>query len=358
MPVVFDRRLFLLSLIPRSPRSSSTKEIHAALVAEGYKISLRQTQKDLLSIHDNSNDLGLCYYLGDYRSNPPEFQEEYEEQDKNQRRYWYILRSAPLLEIPNMDPGAALALSLAERYLRELLPDVIFQNVDHYFQRARKVLAKASSSQRWLNSVAVVSKSLPLERPVILEEVATNVYKALQLGKQLRVKTRTRSSPDVAREYTINPISLVYRDPSVYLVWNAAEGDPKVKEFALHRMTEAVVLDDASKVPAQFSLDDFINESKGFGYFIKEELPYIDLVIETNPSLTLTLSETPLSGDQKIGPPDENGWSRITAHVAYTHQLTAWIREKGYDIKVIGPEPIRDLIIDQVRRMAANYSDV
>ena len=359
----FERRLKLISLIPRAPRSASTDELFNDLLTAGRKISKRQLQKDL-AFFSLIPELGVQYYEGkklrhvpDHFDAPVEIEDD--DEPSNRPRNWYVSQSSAALELSHMDTSAALVFKLAERYLREMLPNVVFQNVEHYFLRAEKVLGRAYETQRWLRSVAMVSKSLPLQRPLIDEAVVENVYTAIQKGKQLRVKSRTRFSPKEPKEYFINPLAIVYRDPSIYLVWTAAEGEPRVKEFALHRMTEAELLESPSVIPNGFTLDGFIEENMGFRYFVYEKSqPYIDLVILVDGELRMKLSETPLDKSQVIEEQDESGWSRLTARVAFTHQLMEWIRQQGYNIKVVGPVELRDLIVDQVRRMADNYSDI
>ncbi len=368
----FERRLKLISMIPRAPRSSSTDELFNDLKASGRTISKRQLQKDLV-FFNLIPELGVEYYEGKkLRYVPDQYDsaidevkdsinddEDEDENARNRPRNWYVSKSSAALELSHMDPSAALVFKLAERYLREMLPNVVFQNVEHYFLRAEKVLGRAYETQRWLRSVAMVSKSLPLQRPSIDESVVENVYTAIQKGKQLRVKSRTRFSPKEPKEYFINPLAIVYRDPSIYLVWTAAEGEPRVKEFALHRMTEAELLESPSEIPSGFTLDGFIEENMGFRYFVNEKSqPYIDLVVLVDVDLRLKLAATPLDASQVIEDEDESGWSRLTARVAFTHQLMEWVRQQGYNIKVVGPVELRDLIVDQVRRMAENYADI
>lgn len=365
---IFERRLLLLSFIKRAPKSSSTKQLAASMLAHHHDLSERQVQKELVYLMDNT-DLGIRYYVGDWREVPPPFKEVYvTRKDKqtgkeikvrsNQPRYWYIDQNAAALDLVHMDTSAALIMKLAERYLNDLLPRAIFQNVEHFFHRADEVLAKATSSQRWLRSVSMVSKSLQLLPPTFNESVIEKVYQGLQQGKQLRVKSRTRQSPTNPREYLINPLGLVTREGLIYLVWCSAEGGDKVKEFALHRLTEAEVLDDACVLPSGFTLDGFINEERGFSYLVQpNELPHIDFEFLADKDLAFKLSETPLDMTQRIGEPDADGWSRVTAHVPYTHQLMAWIREQGYNIRVLGPQPLLDEMVSQIRQMAALYED-
>jgi predicted DNA-binding transcriptional regulator YafY len=363
----FERRLKLISLIPRAPRSSSTDELFNDLIAAGRKISKRQLQKDLV-FFTLTPELGVEYYEGKKlryvpdHSNGPITEDEDDPNKyevKNRPRNWYVSKSSAALELAHMDPSSALVFKLAERYLRELLPDLVFQNVEHYFNRAEKVLARAYESQRWLRSVGMVSKSFPLQRPVVLEEVVECVYTAIKKGRQLRVKSRTRLSPDEPREYIINPLAIVYRDPSIYLVWTSAEGVPLIKEFVLHRLTEAEVLDSPSAIPGDFTLEGFIEEKMGFRYFVDQNThPYIDLEIQVDEELRFKLSETPLDKSQIIEGQNDMGWSRVTARVAFTHQLMEWIRQQGYNVKVIGPVVLRDRIVDQVRRMSDNYADI
>ena len=353
-----DRRLAIISLIPREPRSITTQEVLDKLNNEmGIESRLRTVQRDLLELYDVPT-LGLRYYEGEERTRPPQSLDDEDQggrKPSNQIKRWYISRVVSGLEIPSMDPSAATVLKLAERYLKGLLPAAVLENIDLYLKRATAVLEKPGRPREWLDSVAMVPKALPLLPPKERPEVANAVFQAIKNNHQLEVSSYTRNSPDTPKDYVINPLGIVLRDSSTYLVWTAV-GDPeeRLKEFVLHRIVAAKELETMRDIPVGFDLARFIHDQQGFGYLVKDEPEDIQLVLEVEPTLDFTLSETALSADQVIEPIDDQRF-RVTATVKNTHQLRAWIREKGTQATVIAPEFVRKDLLEQYTRLIARY---
>jgi len=357
----FERFLQTLRQVPRHPVSATTEEINNHLNEEtNGNIPRHQTRRDLREL-EGYHTLGLCSYQGNYRADPEEGEEveevfdEFDERLRNtQILRWYIDRNVAGMELPGMKPDAAAVLKLAQRYLHRLIPNVILENVDTYFERAEAILNRNPRINRWLQSIAMVPKALPLLPPAIDPEVMRNVYQAVLKGKQLKVAARTRQSPEVAREYFINPLGIVLREPTVYLVWTPAKGEARIKQFVLHRLESAEILDDARVEPKDFDLMRFIEKDQGFSYYVDMEKPRIRLVLRASRELQFKLRETPLSDNQRIETLDADTY-RITAEVPYTHQLIAWINEQVYGAEVLEPAELRAEMIDHIQRTLANY---
>lgn len=352
-----ERRLAIMSLIPQEPRSITADKLHEKLRNEqDMVLSLRSVQRHLIKLHEMPA-MGVCYYEGEERTRPPrlELRDEDASRPSNQTKRWYISRDVSGIEIPSMDPEAATVLKLAERYLSDLLPEAVLQNIGHYFRRADAVMNKPGRPRGWLDVVAMVPKALPLQPPRYDKSVANRVFQAIKYNRQLRVRSITRHSPDIPKEYVINPLGVVLRDSVIYIVWTAA-GDPedRVKEFALHRLREATLLETPRDLPLGFSLDRFIHEQQGFGYLVRDEPGDIVLVMDVDPILRFTLSETALSGDQTIEKLDERRY-RVTATVKNTYQLRAWLMEKSPQATVLEPDFVRDDIVGQIERVREQY---
>lgn len=105
-PVAKDtllRQHNLLRLIPEAPRFISTAVLQEKLSERGFDISLRTIQRDLVQLS------AIFPITADKCSN---------------RNVWYFIEGAS----PNfrdMDPPSALALSLAEGHLHNLLPQTV-----------------------------------------------------------------------------------------------------------------------------------------------------------------------------------------------------------------------------------------
>jgi predicted DNA-binding transcriptional regulator YafY len=362
--VSLERRLAIISLIPREPRSITANEVTAKLNHElDIPSELRTVQRDLLELSD-VDALGLRFYEGEERTQPPSTQlalpvgRNCKNKKSNQTKRWYISKVISGMEIPSMDPSAATVLKLAEKYLHGLLPGAVLENINHYFQRASAVLNKPGRPRGWLDAVAMVPKSLPLLPPTYDRSLASTVFQSIKDNRQLRVSSITRLSPDAPKEYDINPLGIVLRDTSIYLVWTrVGDTTDHIKEFVLHRLRTATILDIPRDLPVGFSLDEFIHEQQGFGYLVQDEPETIQLVLDVDPTLRLTLSETALSGDQTIEQLSERRY-RVTATVKNTHQLRAWIMEKSPQLRVVAPTSLRQAILGLIKQALQQYQSV
>ena len=359
-----ERRLAIISLIPREPRTITASEVTSKLNNElNIPSELRTVQRDLHELSDVST-LGLCSYGGEERTQPPSAKQALtvgsngKNKKSNQVKRWYISNVVSGMEIPSMDPSAATVLKLAEKYLHGLLPEAVLENINHYFQRASGVLNKPGRPRGWLDAVAMVPKSLPLLPPTYDRTLANTVFQAIKDNRQLRVSSITRLSPDTPKEYDINPLGIVLRDTSIYLVWTrVGDTTDRIKEFVLHRLRSATILDIPRDLPVGFSLDKFIHEQQGFGFLVQDEPENIQLVLEVDPILRFTLSETALSGDQTIEKLNERRY-RVTATVKNTHQLRAWLMEKSPQLKVVAPASLRQAIVDLIKQALQQYQSV
>ena len=352
-----ERRLAIMSLIPQEPRTITAEKLLDKLRNEqGMDLSLRSVQRHLIKLREMPS-MGVRFYEGEERTRPPrlELRDEDAPRPTNQIKRWYISRDISGIEIPSMDPEAATVLKLAERYLSDLLPEAVLQNIGHYFRRADAIMNKPGRPRGWLDAVAMVPKSLPLLPPKYDKSLANTVFQAIKDNRQLRVSSITRLSPDTPKEYDINPLGIVLRDTSVYLVWTRV-GDmtDRIKEFVLHRLRSATILEMPRDLPVGFSLDKFIHEQQGFAYLVRDEPETIQLVLEVDPILRFTLSETALSGDQTIEKLDEQRY-RVTATVKNTYQLRAWLHEKAFQITVIAPVYVRDDFIGKLMSITQRY---
>lgn len=335
-----ERRIAVISLIPRYPGKITTTEIMGALDQMGIEISRRTIQNDMQMLCKMS-------FLG-VESDP-------QDEPINQEKQYYIAAEVRGMEVPRMSPTATTVLMLAHKYLRSLLPGVVVADIDRYFERANAMQNRPGQLPGWQDVVAVVPKALPLMPPPYNQDLANVVFEALNRNRQLTLKVITRHSPTEPKSYRINPLGVVVRDSSIYLVWTLdGDREEKVKEFALHRIQSATMLEIPRDLPHGFTLDGFINEHQGFGYLVQDEPEEIRLVMKVGSVLQFTLSETALSNDQTIEQLDQ-GLYRVTATVKNTHQLRAWIRERGTQALVLEPPCVREDLKAQYEALARMY---
>jgi predicted DNA-binding transcriptional regulator YafY len=136
-------------------------------------------------------------------------------------------------------------------------------------------------------------------------------------------------------QHRINPLGLVVRDGAIYLVASLAANDA-LRQFVLHRIKSAQVLDEPATSPRGFDPDEYIAKG-GFGWPTGRKMR---LVAIFDPGPAQTLAETPVSPDQTIAELDGNRF-RLTATVQETKELHWWLSSFGPEVEVVEPKRLR-----------------
>jgi predicted DNA-binding transcriptional regulator YafY len=158
---------------------------------------------------------------------------------------------------------------------------------------------------------------------------------------------------DKARHYVFNPQGLVYRQGVLYLVatlWDYED----VRQFALHRMTSATLLDTPAEALKGFELQRYIEDEKGFDLSAGKE---IRLELRVESWLAQHLDECRLAADQTIRlVPGHDPTFRVRATLVETEQLYWWLRSLGPEVEVIRPVALRRRMAGDLKAAAGMYT--
>lgn len=319
-----NRQWLMLQCIPRQPQKIDARSLVERLHAEGHAVTKRTVERDLAAL------AASFPLVVDNRSKP---------------FGWSWTREARSFSLPGMSPLQALVLTLAHANLDALLPAHLSSALSPYFQQARSVLQQATGTNAladWSDKVAVVEPTQPLLAPPIQEAAIAAVHEALLGNRQLKLRYHSRSAGG-PMPYRVHPLGVVYRGTIGYLVGTIDDyTDPR--QFALHRIAQAEVVDEAVCTIEGFVLGDYAH-SGAFGFM--DNGP-IKLVLRMEVPAAQHLHETPLSEDQLIELDLEPGWVRIAATVRDTSQLRWWLLGFGDQVEVMEPLPFRRFINDIV----------
>lgn len=304
------RQWAMLRFIPRHPRRIDTGRLRAELQKQGYEVTLRTIQRDL-------NKLSAVLPLVCDQSKP---------------QGWWWQADADLLEIPGIDPQAALVFKMAEQHLGQVLPKSTLDALRPWFKAAGGVLqSQIEGTGTWLDKVRIIPRGQPLLPPVVDPGIQATVIQAVFEGKRLAIIYTPHGVPE-PKEYEVNPLALVQRDHLLYIVCTLWDYQNPML-LVMHRIRSAEALEKPSWWPEGFDLDDYIHQG-GLGYRIGPPVR-IEAVIEA--SVASILLETPLATDQML---DElpNASYRLRATVADTKELRYWLRGFGKLVRVDHPE--------------------
>jgi len=308
------RHWAMLRLIPRHPRRIDTGRIRDELERQGYDITLRSIQRDLNKL---SAVLPLC-------------------SDQSKPQGWWWQADADLLEIPGLDPQAALVFKMAEQHLKQVLPASTLDSLRPWFRAANGVLdALPDGVGGWVDKVRILPSGPPLIPPSINPDVQSAIYQGLFENRRMALSYKPRGAV-AAKAYEINPMAVVQRGHLIYIVCTIRDySNPML--MLMHRIESATVLDQQATCPVGFNVDAYIAEGE-LGYRLG---PPIKLVADFDPKAAQVFYETPIAADQQLLE-GTDGKIRLMATVPDTWQLRAWLRGFGGSISVIEPGAFLD----------------
>lgn len=324
------RQWAMLKHIPQHQHSITARELTDRLISEGFEVSKRTVERDLLSLS------AIFPLLSNERSRP---------------YGWRWSKDAESFSLPSMSPLQALTLELAHDHLATLLPASLLQTLTPYFKCAENVLSSGDGVKKlanWRKKVAIVPPSQPLIPPDYPEEIIEAVHSALLSEQQLEISYASREKGET-KTYRAHPLGIVQRGAVTYLVATLSDYTD-IRLLAVHRIQAAQILDKSANKPGNFNLAKYIREGAfGFG-----ESGEIKLVVRFSTAAGEHLRETPLSVDQQIET-DQPGWMRIQATVPNTAQLRWWLLGFGNQVEVLAPVSLREEFINTSQSLHGIY---
>ncbi len=308
--------VFALELLRRIPRQGkvTAKDLHRQLQGAGLKKGLRTVQRQLKSLSEH-------------------FDIECDDREKPYGYRWK--EQSEGFCVPGLSLQDSLLLTLAEQYLRAILPAKLMQSMEVFFTQARYDLKhheKHPPEQEWLSKVRIVDTTQPLLPPKIKPGVFEAVSNALYDNKWLKLNYK---NVDGKRgNYRVMPLGLAQQGPRLYLVCRF-EGFDNERSLALHRIISAEVSTMSFERPPEFDLKKYDDDGRfGFG-----EGERIRLTFRIQKPNGFHLLESPLSKDQEVTELDDE--YQITATVVDTEQLNWWLRGFGDAVRGIRKKPLK-----------------
>lgn len=324
------RQWAMLKRIPQHPRQITARELTESLAEEGFEMSKRTVERDLLSLSE------IFPLLSNECSRP---------------YGWSWSKDAESFSLPSMSPLQALTLELAHDHLAMLLPASLLQTLAPYFKCAENVLSSGEGVKKlanWRKKVAIVPPSQPLIPPDYPEEIIEAVHYGLLSEQQLEISYASRGKGET-KTYRVHPLGIVQRGAVTYLVATLSDYTD-IRLLAVHRILSAQVLDKPVNTSENFDLAQHIHQGAlGFG-----ECGEIKLVLRFSTAAGEHLRETPLSLDQQIEA-DQPGWMRVQAIVPNTAQLRWWLLGFGNQVEVLEPISLRKQFINTAQSLHGVY---
>lgn len=322
------RQWEILKLLPTRRPGITVTDLHRKLAGAGHEVTRRTVERDLE---------GLCsvFPLTTNEISKP---------------FGWYLRADSEISFPGMTLAEAVSLGLMEDVLRQMAPSCFATALESRLALANSMLREMPKNRnaKWTDLVRYIPPGLPMQKPAIKGEIMESIQQALLEKRQIQVEYH-HPEADAGRDLTLHPLALVLQGARPYLVATAFRYSD-VRFYAIQRVSRVEILDNPSKRPKGFSLDDYLSDGGGqFG-----DGTEIVLKARIEPHLAKLLEETSLSKDQKIIA--RSGVHTLTATVRDSWQLHFWILSQGAAITVTHPNPLRRRLVNTLKATLMNYT--
>jgi len=327
------RTLMLLKHLPMGSGAISAQQIAERLRDDGFEITERSVQRDLMRLHKQASFLPI-------HCNP-----------RSKPYSWSWSKEFKGLDIPQMTPEAAVALKLLIQFAKPLLPTAVLAHLRQQAAQADAALARFSGGalQRWPKKVRTLPAGMALIAPPVEAITVERVYEALLRDRQIEADYRRADGK--AKRHAINVLGLIARGEFIYLIANyEAQALMSPMILALYRLSKVVVTEKRTVNPPGFDIDEYI----ATGIPDIRESGEIDLEFEVDKSAGAHFLDYKLSPDQQVSE-TERGTLRVRARTVDTLALRRWLLGYGEKLVVVGPKALRDDLKAQVKAMAKRY---
>ena len=320
-----------MELIPRYPAKTFTNEIKDKLSELGYEATLRTIQRDLQELSS------LFPIVSDERSQP---------------FGWSWEKDAKGYESPAMDPIQALTFSLAAQYLEPLMPKANFKRIEAYFDRAESVLIGNEKSKllNWRKRVKVIPESVRFKEPRVSLDIRQKLYQAVYERIQIKALYKKRGSK-TSDERHMHPLGIVIKGSMHYLICMMDEDRIEPRYLPLQRFERVELLDEATREPKNFDMEEFIHKNN-LGFTFSKDLFTFEAIFDK--TMAYHLLEMPLNDTQIVDELD-NDKLRIKARIPDTLQFEQWLMSFGSDVEVLKPKKLREKFVKLTNNLKKIY---
>jgi len=304
----FARRMAMLELIPEAPAAPiPTRCLYDRLNID-YPCSKRTIERDLEA---------LSAWYPFYSVN------------EGKGLAWLFKNGCKRIH-PASSSYTALSLTLAEPYLKQLLPAHCFDALRPQFAEANAILDRHRTNLSvWPERMRVLPASKQLLPPSYDPRTWEVITAALLNGKKFTAAYTSRAT-NATKQLQLSPLAMVAKGNTHYLVATANDYDePYI--YAIQRIAGAVLSETYCKPCRDFDLDNYLRR---FGWTSAGD---ITLEATISGELAKRLQETPLSKQQFLKGPNHLGQYKLEAIVPDDQETRWWVMGLNQHIRVTAP---------------------
>jgi predicted DNA-binding transcriptional regulator YafY len=153
----------------------------------------------------------------------------------------------------------------------------------------------------------------------------------------------------------LEPLGLVLKAGVWYLV-AGVDGQPRT--YRVSRVSRVETLDEVFERPEKFDLASFWTESSSA---YERDTPRVEVELriarDRLDRLRGVIGTRPFETMERLDADDPDGWLHIRVKLDWPNEATTQILAVGPGCELLGPEPMRERIAEEARRLAARYAE-
>jgi len=260
----------------------------------------------------------------------------------NELAHWFMTEEVALYQL------------LSHQVLNNAFGDSLSQDVKRQIEVATQLTEEEIRVRRLRERVRIVPDGIGRLRTKISNEVLTIIMETIASGKMLQLQYQ--SSKGHFSELTLNPLGLVAKDGTLYLLAVEGLSDPP-NHYALQRVQSARSLPRRAQERSDFDLDRYIHQTHQLSHALDQKLVPELIKLKVHPRTLFHFIERPLSENQKIIEPTKKGdWAVVTASIPNTVLLKPFLVSMGPGVEVLEPIQLRQDLALWVMEMASLYN--
>jgi len=315
------RQISMLKMIPKYPAFVLTKDLYQRLIDEGFTVTKRTVERDLLKLSD---------VMGLRSGDSPE-------------GYKWAYENHVRELLPALSPNEALLLLQAKEFLSHIMPVKSLLALEPRFNKAAETLAERSQFKGWQKKVHI-APNVSLIQTHISEEYRETVYNAVLKAEQLKIKF-TRNS-GVQLDTIVNAHGLIIKEHMQYLVHSRGELPNKLRLIKLPNIIE-VENNYTDNQACSEDVEKFIHSNSAS---FKLSAKPIKVKLKIAGPARLLLENSKLSEDQIIEyfkGHEDHECGLLTATTDFTHDFVHFILGYGKWVEVLEPQSLIDELNDR-----------
>lgn len=329
------RHLEMLRKIPVSPGAPiTTRDLHQHLIDEGFQVSKRTVERDLLKLAE----IGGLY--SDESAEGNSWGSIWEGHNK---------KSA-------MQPTEALMLILSEKLLLQTMPIEYAQRIGERIEKAKLLLSAGNALGKWQDKLQVISDGYPLinNNSMLDDHTREIIYECVLKECQINIHYQAKDK-DTPRNYCLNPLGIIIRGQSHYLVATKTTSPEKPLLFLFHRIKSAEDRYKKTNMPSSFMMADYYAKNPS-GWILKNESQIETIKLNVKGYALDTLLHNKLAKDQKLEHLAD-GWAKVQFTCIPTYDLVAWMLRFGADVICESPAHLKRKMTKVLSHALEQYQD-